>query len=196
VPTSIKQLRRWLKGADVEGLPPHPKPVAKPKRPKVKWRRCRECDGLGEDGKTICEVCDGVGSIPRVPDPDETPWVEKMRKKHGGRKHAGGKFRISADGTDALLFFGKHRDKNVSDIAKEDVGYLEWMLKEGEFADDLCEVIKFNVVRHWKRTKKKRWLEHKAMELGMDGEMAKKADRDRLEDYIMRFWDGKEAHII
>lgn len=118
-----------------------------------------------------------------------------MKEKVKGSKRHGGKYKISADGTDALLFFGKHRDKNLSDIAVEDVQYLEWMFDKGDFDDDLREVVKFNILRHYKKTKKKRWLEHKAMELGLDGDEVKKMTREQLEDYLMRNWDGEKSEI-
>lgn len=175
---------------DVEGLPPRD---GKPKRPKVKWKRCRECRGTGEFRKTLCAVCDGIGSLPIVPGEErpKTDWAKKMAAKHRGARY-GGKYRISADGTDALLFFGANRDKNLSDIAKSNLGYLDWMLKQGDFDNDLLDVVRYQIVQARKRGPNKRWLEFKAAELGMSVENARKANRDELEDYIMKNWKEEE----
>lgn len=187
MPTSIHQLRNWLKGRDVEGFPPHPKPD---EPPKVRWKRCRECRGEGEDGRTICEVCDGIGAIPVLPGEENKPgWAEKMKGKARNRdKRTGGKYRINPNGTDAMIFFGKHRDKSLADIAKEDVRYLEWMVEKGEFDEDLVDVAKYNIIRHYKRHKTKKWLEHKAVEHGYPADKVRAASRDALEDYLMRNW--------
>lgn len=39
------------------------------------------------------------------------------------------------DGKDAKLFFGKHKQKKVSEIAKQDPSYLKWLLREYEKAE-------------------------------------------------------------
>jgi hypothetical protein len=53
----------------------------------------------------------------------------------------GGKHKISSDGSDALLLFGKHSGKNVSDLAREEPGYLRWMLGQ-DFPEPLLDVIR------------------------------------------------------
>jgi len=44
-------------------------------------------------------------------------------------------------GKDALLLFGKHSGEFVSDLAIEDVEYLQWLLDNVEMPEDLYEVV-------------------------------------------------------
>ena len=70
--------------------------------------------------------------------------LSKMRHSDftasSGPGRGGGKHRISADGFDAVLLFGKHNGKDVSAIAREDPGYLRWMLGQ-DFPKPLLDVI-------------------------------------------------------
>jgi hypothetical protein len=52
------------------------------------------------------------------------------------------KYKISSDGQDALLKFGKHTGKTVSSVARKDPGYLEWILN-GDFDAPLKDVAKY-----------------------------------------------------
>lgn len=110
--------------------------------PAVKWKQCSDCAGSGDDGKTICETCDGIGSVPRT-----SVLVDKMREKSSKsrRKAKGGKYRISVGGDDALLLFGRHKDKYVSDVGSTEWDYLVWMVLQGGFPDDLVDVILFHL---------------------------------------------------
>lgn len=58
-------------------------------------------------------------------------------KKTGG----GGKYKIAADGSDALIMFGKHTGKKLSTLAVTDPSYLRW-LRESDFPADLKELAK------------------------------------------------------
>lgn len=196
MPTNVKQIRDWLRGGSVEGLPKQRKPRQPDSHPKIKWKRCRECGGEGDDGKRICVVCDGIGSVPKH---TGKSWADRMMEKNragatGGNK--GGKYTISGDGGDALLLFGKHRDSSVSDIAQSNMGYLDWMLKQADFPLDLVDVIKYQMVRTHKRAKNKRWLDAKAIELGMPHADAKATTRDALEDYIMLKWKDDDEEVV
>ncbi|MGW8177331.1 MAG: hypothetical protein ACWGQW_00820 [bacterium] len=78
--------------------------------------------------------------------------VDKMRRRrrHSPADRSGkttprrygsrGKYKLSADGSDAMLLFGKFNGGNVSDIARKEPGYLRWMLGE-DFAKELKDVI-------------------------------------------------------
>lgn len=76
---------------------------------------------------------------PRHTKKHTTPLAKAMRAK----KQAGqvGKYRISEDGEDAVLLFGKHNGKKVSELFKDDRSYLGWLFKQ-EFPDELIDVIK------------------------------------------------------
>ena len=53
------------------------------------------------------------------------------------------KYKISDDGTDALLKFGKHRGSPLSAIKQKDPGYLDWLVGQTFVPDDLKDVIQF-----------------------------------------------------
>lgn len=152
MPTSIDQLRRWLRGGDVEGLPEHPKPKRPPiieqAHPEVVWKGCPDCGGSGDTGTAICATCDGIGEVPKVP----SSFARNMAEKAGGTENRGtrgGKYRINANGTDALLLFGRHRDSKVSDVMETARDYLEWILDQ-EFPDDLKDIIRYQLGRRGK----------------------------------------------
>lgn len=55
-------------------------------------------------------------------------------------------YTLSVDGKDAVLGFGKHKGKRLTDIVQVDKGYLEWMLKSpGDFARELLDVVRYVV---------------------------------------------------
>jgi uncharacterized protein (DUF3820 family) len=54
------------------------------------------------------------------------------------------KYRISAEGDDAVLLFGKHKGKEVSTLAKKEPGYLSWMLRQ-EFPEELLEIVHYQL---------------------------------------------------
>lgn len=66
--------------------------------------------------------------------------VEAM-KRSGDRR-----FKISADGRDALLCFGKHDGKTITDlkVSREGRSYLQWILKE-EFPEPIKRIIRLYV---------------------------------------------------
>lgn len=52
------------------------------------------------------------------------------------------RYKISADGKDALLKFGRHRGKTLSAIAKEDPTYLRF-ITTSDFPDELKDVARY-----------------------------------------------------
>lgn len=51
-------------------------------------------------------------------------------------------YKANKDGTDALILFGKHKGKRVSDIAKQDAAYLNWILEE-DFSKELKGIVRY-----------------------------------------------------
>ncbi len=52
------------------------------------------------------------------------------------------RYKISDDGTDAILMFGRHKGLRVSDVDKKDPAYLNWILTDN-FKSDLKEVVRY-----------------------------------------------------
>lgn len=57
------------------------------------------------------------------------------------------RFSRSTDGKDAIIRFGKHKDKSLRDVYAEDPTYLGWLLKEfrersDKDSKDFCEIVK------------------------------------------------------
>lgn len=51
------------------------------------------------------------------------------------------KYKISTDGTDALLKFGRHYGRTVSYLAAKHRSYLRWILRKAEFDQALKDVV-------------------------------------------------------
>jgi len=45
------------------------------------------------------------------------------------------------EGDDWRFNFGKHKDKLLSDVARDDMEYLDWMVNTAEFPEDVTEVV-------------------------------------------------------
>lgn len=146
----VQDLRRWLKGEDVDGLPERDEVWVQEAGIKsnpynLPAKICSRCQGTGVWSGDPCTSCEGNGWIPK-----SSGLVDKLREKQtqGGRGY--GKYKISADGKDAILLFGKHNGYAVSDLAKTDDGrsYLKWMLAQ-EFDSALKDVCSYQL-RHTK----------------------------------------------
>lgn len=82
-----------------------------------------------------------VAGLPR---PKEAPPEEKPEAPPGGKRTR--TYKVSADGTDALFKFGKHRGRTACYLAQHDPDYLHWMLRsEDKFDHDLLDVVRFQL---------------------------------------------------
>lgn len=72
--------------------------------------------------------------------------VEKHEDPAGDHKGViGSKSRLKKVDGKIIMLFGKHKDKDIIEVAKEDLGYLEWLLKnnfERTLKDIIRKVIK------------------------------------------------------
>lgn len=143
---SLEEMRKWLQGHDVEGMPERegswslePQRVVKENPFNMPAKQCARCQGTGEWSGDICVACEGHGWIPK-----KSNWADNMAAKHKSKRgHKGGRYVVSADGRDALIQFGKHSGANLSDIAKTDRGYLSWIIGEDfpQELKDICEYL-------------------------------------------------------
>lgn len=122
----IEEMRAWLRGDS--------KNQQDPVESTVRWKSCGECGGVGSHDKGFCHQCDGIGFIPKT-----SRLVDKMESagKSRATPRKGGKYRINMQGNDAILLFGKWKDRLVSDV---DTDYLVWMVLQGGFPEDLIDV--------------------------------------------------------
>ena len=72
--------------------------------------------------------------------------TEAVRKF--GKAAMRAKYKISADGDDAVLLFGKHNGKEVSTLAKKNPDYLRWLLQQ-DFPEDLVEIVKYQLQKRY-----------------------------------------------
>jgi len=147
---SIEELRRWLTGEQVEGLPKNEDPDepfhSGGKINKALMEDCPVCDGEGEvpvtleniAGDALCPRCQGSGAVQRK---HPRKSFEQRMKDKSPRSQRGGKYRLSGDGRDAILLFGKYKDMEMSQVAKTDEGrsYLQWMMNQG-FPPELVDL--------------------------------------------------------
>lgn len=135
---SLDELRLWLQGQEVEGLPEREEPEgpalvvnAEPELVKD----CPTCEGEGEVDADVCPECEGAGTVKR--DRPRTPFAKRMRERAASKKR-GGKYRLTEDGKDATLMFGRHKDSTLSDLSKTRDGrsYLVWLVKQ-DFPEEL-----------------------------------------------------------
>lgn len=120
---TLKEIRKWLRGEDIEGLPPRSLAWKDDERTKRAKRR-KLVEGADEFSDRIAEKSAAV--------------VSSNQQK--------AKWKISSDGTDALLLFGKHNGDLVSDITKTDRAYLKWMRNQ-DFPEALIEIINIQLAR-------------------------------------------------
>ena len=81
MPTSLEDIRRWLTGEQVEGLPNRDDPDAEiwsgGRLNKAWMKDCPACNGEGELGGEMCPRCDGVGGVKR--DKAKPDLAERMK---------------------------------------------------------------------------------------------------------------------
>lgn len=120
---SVEQMRAWLMGAEVKGLPDHwskrddiPTPEEMAEAHEL---RVREIEGASPSGVGL---------------------AEKIKRRAA---RIDGRYTISMSGSDATLNFGKNSGELISRLATNPggQGYLRWILKEG-FPNELKEIVK------------------------------------------------------
>jgi hypothetical protein len=110
----IDEIRKWLQGERVEGLPDHWK---------EKQDRQEEFDRETANLPPEKKRARGLN-------------LEKARHMHN-RRH----YTISTDGEDAVLNFGKHKGSKLSELAESRAGrgYLRWIL-QNDFPKELQDL--------------------------------------------------------
>lgn len=137
--SNIDEIRRWLRGENIDGLPPRVLAWDKPMKRK---RRVSQSDAASTHEWEIVNDVREDGTKPTLAD----RYRDKAAKKRAGKpthpvfKHSG-RYTVSDDGHDALLKFGKHKGNSISELAKSNSGYLNWMLGQ-EFPEELKDIIK------------------------------------------------------
>lgn len=91
-----------------------------------------------------------VHTTPSTPPPPSFGGFAPVKTPKPKPKYGKVRYKISADGTDALIMFGKHRGNKLSDIADKDATYCDFIIRE-EFPADLKDV-----ARHQKRESRER----------------------------------------
>lgn len=127
---SLEELRAWLRGDQVEGLPTRSEPL--PIQPEA------EVDAVIEEAnRARSEATGGV-------DMDK---MEESLKRRGPRGKARFEIIATREGKpDAILGFGKYRGSKVSELAKTEPSYLTWILGEG-FDDGLKDIVRLYGVK-------------------------------------------------
>jgi len=94
-----------------------------------------------EDGKEENSTVGGELSMDKMRKKRAPRTFVKPPESYGGK--TGAKVKISVDGDDAILSFGKHKGASISGLLGTEDGrsYLRWMLKQ-DFSDELLEVVK------------------------------------------------------
>lgn len=82
--------------------------------------------------------------IDGLPEPEVSPRLAESRRLAQMGGHRTHKYKISQDGTDALLKFGRHTGKSVSRVVKSDRDYAEWLLGADVDAE-LKDVVKYQL---------------------------------------------------
>lgn len=126
---TLEEIRRWMKGEDVEGFPPNTEP-GKPQ------------GASHGDGRVIDE-----SDVQEEPETPRHHDLAKTRKRGAGARSRGSAsssfYTVSATGTDAQLKAGRYAGRSVSELAKSKDGrsYLRWILRE-DFPEELKGVIR------------------------------------------------------
>lgn len=116
---TLDEMRLWMSGTDVPGLP----------------TRAGVWDPLTPGPKKV----------------DAAKVAARAKARGDGRVTRDSRFKLSVDGKDAVLLFGAHRDKRVSELAADAEGrsYLAWMKrehKEGQpFDEDLMMIVEDHI---------------------------------------------------
>ena len=59
------------------------------------------------------------------------------------------RYRIAVDGKDVLLRFGRHNGQLLSDVCKENPGYLKWILDPAQdFPREFVDVAQYLLDKH------------------------------------------------
>jgi len=91
--------------------------------------------------------------VPGLPRSKEAPPEEPAPV--GGKRTR--TYKINAEGTDALLKFGKHRGRTVGWLAVKQPDYLRWILgaasdsRPDPFDDELRDVVRYQLTLHGER---------------------------------------------
>lgn len=131
----LKDIRRWARGEHVQGLPPR-----KFKRPAPAIKRTLKPEAQGLDK-------------PLPPPVPSFAGLAAAKTKKPKPAYGKARYKISADGTDALIMFGKHRGQKLSDIADKDATYCDFIIRE-EFPADLKDVARYQKRESRERAKK------------------------------------------
>lgn len=121
---SLSDLRRWLMGEPVEGLPDNPRAIQNTAK-----RTALDLEKLKAEKKRLED------SLPKA---TKTGTYDLSRCR----------YTISDGGDDALLAFGKHSGKLVSALAsdwKNGRDYLKFLLEQSSLPEDLGNVIKIQL---------------------------------------------------
>lgn len=125
---TLDQVRSWLTGQTVEGLPHRDLPT-----PSTAEDDEEDDELVGElTGKSKGKT-DRHGNRPGLP-------------ADAGKKR--GRYTATKDGRDAKLHFGRFADKLLSEI--EDQTYLQWLLKE-DFPESLKAIVRLHVTAKKRR---------------------------------------------
>jgi hypothetical protein len=158
-------MRRWMEGENVDGLPSRKGTWAPSKideemeeadedvsrNPKIEIKslraKCSDCDGKGTvwangevfTGERTCVTCRGEGYISIHTPKDKNGLASRIKSK----VNSAGRYTISTSGDNALLKFGKHNGKMLTQIVEEgNRSYLEFILKE-TFPEELKDVCRY-----------------------------------------------------
>ena len=145
---TIQELRRWLKGEDVQGLPKNKHQLEiKPNPFNHPAEKCNKCHGTGVLVYKPCRYCSGEGWKPKSKSVNQ--MLVELKNRHRVNKSKRAYYTISVDGKDAILGFGKYINHSVSDLASFEDGreYLRWM-RTGEFDPELMEICEYQLRRN------------------------------------------------
>jgi hypothetical protein len=133
---TLEELQRWARGERVEGLPERGPVALKPRKLRPIVAPNVPLQGQGDEGldagpdldeATLAAVFASKRKKPKA----EPPTSKKL------------KYKVSADGTDALIQFGKHRGSTLAIIHAKDAGYLVWLGRQDWVPPDLMDVVKY-----------------------------------------------------
>lgn len=136
----LEDMRRWMAGEDVHGLPPRNLAWDK----SASQRAVRADKSRGAASPPPVEFWSEAAEMltSEVPEADEddveeevVEVVEAKRKARPVKKAA--RVRMTTDGKDAVILFGRHSGKSVSELSLSSTGrsYLHWIVRESDKED-------------------------------------------------------------
>lgn len=125
---SIEQIRNWLAGQTVEGLP---------------HRELPRLETPDEAKRNDDDEDDLVGELTGRKKMKVTTHHTGVGDGTVGNKRRG-RFEERDGGKDALLKFGRYEGRLLSDLAKTDQEYLRWLIKE-DFPESLKAIVRLHV---------------------------------------------------